>query len=334
MSYAILLVPTFRDYDKEPRSLGRGIKTWIGRLKDHFDEPDPLRWLAEVLPERERTRVLEDELRIVLAKSERDLGFAWWALLLTEPCLVRHGPGETFHVFVGEAATETVTVKFTRPNKHTLKPALVRPFYMRTKRYHHLEGKSDWRSRDAAFLARWAETVPRLRKATSRKMPPILHVALEAYENGLRQQRIDFRLTAFVRAAECVLALPKGRRGGAITFGKRAMQVGPPNTQPAKARTRLAGHWFLGRRKGLDAKFKELFDQRSTCVHGKLPFPNLYVKRKRTAAENKAAYFEFLAEALARECILEAIRDPRRYEFFKDPTRAALEAAWDAGHFP
>jgi hypothetical protein len=67
-------------------------------------------------------------------------------------------------------------------------------------------------------------------------------------------------------------------------------------------------------------------------VHGKLPFPELYDEATKDDAHHNAVRAEYLAEALAREALMAALRVPAKFHEFKD--RPTLEDAWLRGRFP
>ena len=88
-------------------------------------------------------------------------------------------------------------------------------------------------------------------------------------------------------------------------------------------------HWFAG---GVDLgdRLRALYQHRNDCVHGKLPFESLH--QSGDAGSDKAARFEFLAELVARQAVLYAIKNPAKYIEFAD--RARLEDAWDQKRLP
>jgi hypothetical protein len=117
---------------------------------------------------------------------------------------------------------------------------------------------------------------------------------------------------------KCVVALPRGG-GGANEFRDRVLRLIPD----------LPMHWFAG---GVDLgdRLRALYQHRNDCVHGKLPFESLH--QSGDAGSDKAARFEFLAELVARQAVLYAIKNPAKYIEFAD--RARLEDAWDQKRLP
>jgi hypothetical protein len=246
---------------------------------------------------------------------EDRLWLAWNAILLTQR--VRPVHGRTY-VLSGEA---TVTGELQSWGVTTLSD-LPRPTY--TKRTKHSEAfreaGNQWRNADENWLERWRKTTAVLSCAKEdAPLPLLLHVALEAFVNAMLQKRIDFRVPTFVRAAEGVLAVP--RHGGQCEFARRAIRI---------ARS-LADHYYVGGQ-DIQARFEQLYKHRNECVHGKLPFPNAYEEGTQNVGQDAAVRVEYLAEALAREAILAALRDPAKLIEFE--SRDRLEDAWAKGRFP
>ncbi len=113
------------------------------------------------------------------------------------------------------------------------------------------------------------------------------------------------------------MAVPAGK--GRKEFAKRAMKIAP----------NLANHFYVG---GTDLRDRliTLYQHRSQCVHGMVPF--LELGQRGDAGEEEAARLEFLAEALAREALRVALSRPADFPIFEE--RGLVEAAWASGQFP
>jgi hypothetical protein len=190
---------------------------------------------------------------------------------------------------------------------------LARPFYATRPSFIK---KMPWREPDPWFQ-RWLDIDGLMQRLFAKGMPTILHVALKAFGRGLGRDDLESRLPDLVRATECIVAVP--RRQGAKTFVERAMQLSPD----------LTTDWFVG---GADVEERllALYQHRSNCVHGKIPFLELHAKGDE--GDEQAARFEYLAEYIAREAVLAALRAEGKHHEFDD--RATLEDAWARGRFP
>ena len=162
------------------------------------------------------------------------------------------------------------------------------------------------------WVSRWMAIAPRLHDAGIVGSEP-LGFALLSYVEAMRSELIEFRLPTFVRAAECILAVPKN--GGKPVFVERALKVA----------SAVASHWWLGQA-GLEDSLRQLYEHRNDCVHGKVPF--LALRAAGEAGADEAARFECLAEVVAREAILFALSSPAFITASTD--RASLENAWAA----
>jgi hypothetical protein len=159
---------------------------------------------------------------------------------------------------------------------------------------------------------RWAEVCWFLRDV---QVPQVLAFALMVHRSAWTRRLLEFSIPEFVRAAEGVIALAKGE--GAKVFENRARRLVPS----------LAQDDYVGR--DLDRLLPDLYQLRSDCVHGKLPFEDL--KAQGPEGWETACQLAYLAEVLAREALLVALRRPDRTVF---ETRDALAGAWASGAFP
>jgi hypothetical protein len=80
---------------------------------------------------------------------------------------------------------------------------------------------------------------------------------------------------------------------------------------------------------GIEGLLLKLYELRSMCVHGKLPFHDMQTRGD--AGEEEAAQLSYVAEVLAREVLLFALRRPDWSVF---QSRDDLERAWASGAFP
>ncbi len=158
---------------------------------------------------------------------------------------------------------------------------------------------------------------PDLHEIVRHGLPRLLDIALGSFEQALLRQGLEFRIPEFVRAADCVLAVAKheGRTG----FAEKALRIAPDLAQSPL----LAGI-------DVGAFLVELYERRSDCVHGRIPFEDLVDQGE--VGKDRAARLEYTAEQVARVAVLAGVRHPRRVAIFAD--RTTLETAWDDGSFP
>lgn len=124
----------------------------------------------------------------------------------------------------------------------------------------------------------------------------------------MTRRELEFRIPELVRTAEGVIALPRG--SGRELFRERAQQLA----------SELQTDAFVGAELG--DLLLELYDLRSACVHGKVPFLNL--QKLGDAGVLRAGKLSFVAENLARVALLVALRAPRPDVFV---SREGLEGA-------
>jgi hypothetical protein len=153
--------------------------------------------------------------------------------------------------------------------------------------------------------------------ALAKGLPRILSVAFTAFQVALTRDSLEFAIPEFVRTVECIVGLQRGK--GRKEFAVRAMCLAPV----------LHSHWYVGG-DDLQARIEELFQHRSDCVHGKVPLDTLLSSG--TLGEDEAARFGYLAEALARECLLWVLNRPQHLQYFAD--RPTLEDAWAKNLLP
>jgi hypothetical protein len=179
---------------------------------------------------------------------------------------------------------------------------------------------------DESWFSRWVEACALLSRPG---VPLLLGYALLAHGSAWTRLLLEFSLPEFVRAAEGVLALPwngvpvpapkkkNDRIRGKELFRDRALHLVPSLRTDA----------YVGR--DVEALLIQLYKLRSDCLHGNLPFEQM--KALGDQGEERAAKLAYLAEVLAREALLVALRHPDWSVF---ATRDALEAAWASGAFP
>jgi hypothetical protein len=76
------------------------------------------------------------------------------------------------------------------------------------------------------------------------------------------------------------------------------------------------------------SELEDLYQLRSDCVHGKLPFTPLQGAEPNTHMGQR----EFVAETIAREAILHVLRSEKRIAMFAD--RSSAEKAWTERALP
>lgn len=160
-------------------------------------------------------------------------------------------------------------------------------------------------------LDQWCEAV---RLLAANPVGPLVAHGLRSLVHAFSQPSLEFRIPAFVRAAETVLALPK-KNGGATKFAERAATVLGTKPHPVLEGCAVAD------------LAKDLFELRNECVHGKLPFEKAMEGGTPAVA---AARLEALAERIAQTALWTALRS---HEAFLC-SRTELEKAWLEGRFP
>jgi hypothetical protein len=197
---------------------------------------------------------------------------------------------------------------------------LVRPFYRGRQRHLELEAAAMGRRwaehrgmRDDSWFHLWLDVDDLLSRRVPR--PAILSYALVSYSSAVTRQLLEFSTPEFVRAAEGILALPVGK--GRSLFRDRALRLVPT----------LRADSYVG--SGIEGLLVKLYELRSMCVHGKLPFHDMQARGD--AGEEEAAQLGYVAEVLARGVLLFALRRPD-WSVFR--SRDDLERAWASDAFP
>jgi len=323
--YALLLLPTIapRDEDQSVRQLAPDIITWRGTLLDIIDKAEVQHW-KEWLGEIE-WREMTHEQRFVLAfmASERaevidaeseqlraKAMVAWYATLLVAPVRPFHG---VCRAIGGQAHAVSPEARLLSIKQAGQIGTVERPLYASTSTFTKV---MPWREPDPWF-EHWCDWIRTLDQISMGTLPQILDVALFAFRMALCRNRLEFSIPEFVRTAECILGVPKN--GGARVFTERALRIAP----------QLAHHWYVGGRDPED-RIRAVYQHRSNCVHGKVPFLELDAKGE--AGKDEAAQLEYLAESLARACLQVAFRSTGKFPEFA--SREILEDAWANGRFP
>jgi hypothetical protein len=168
-------------------------------------------------------------------------------------------------------------------------------------------------SRDQSWFPLWVEVDELLSRRTPK--PPILNYALLAYWSAWTRRLLEFSIPEFVRAAEGLIALPP--RTGRVMFRDRALRLAPG----------LRADDYVG--SDVEGLLLRLYDLRSDCVHGKVPFHDMQARGDE--GQEEAARLAYVAEVLARETLMLALRRPDWAAF---SSRDELQRAWADGAFP
>lgn len=165
-----------------------------------------------------------------------------------------------------------------------------------------------------AWHAEWSASSELLNDAIAAGLPPTIGLGLVALQHAFGEEQLEFRIPEFVRAAETILALPRNK-AGAKEFANRSLLLD----------TTLAAEPFLS---SLDLRqlLEEVFQLRSDCVHGKLPFEELVANGPR--GELRVAQLEFAAEHVARKTLSLALAHSKEPIF---ASRTTLEESWRTG---
>jgi len=242
---------------------------------------------------------------------------AWRAALLVERDIPLHGQGLIFTGMCSGRANHA-DVRLQNISGLARESAVIRPFYASRQAYWEKRLKVHTGDTIAAWLATWQRFHRLLCELIrSERMPRILQVALTSQEAAMSRRELEFRIPDLVRAAECILALPRGRVGK--LFAERALRIAPE----------LSSHWYFGGPQ-VEHDLRALYDLRSECVHGKIPFEEL--QQAGEAGAERAARLECLAMELARRAIVVALEDRAAHDALRN--RSALESAWACGAFP
>jgi hypothetical protein len=198
---------------------------------------------------------------------------------------------------------------------------VVHPFYATRPQYLELQAaatlrhwETDGSHPNDSWFRRWVEIDDLLCRRLP--LPQILWYALQSYAGARSRRFLEFSTPGFVRSAEGVIAIPQGPRMKA-TFCERALRLVP----------RLRTDEYVG--VDVESLLPELYQLRSDCVHGKLPFQKM--QGQGDQGQDRAAQLTYVADVLAREALLVALRHPDGSIF---AGREELERAWASGAFP
>jgi hypothetical protein len=254
------------------------------------------------------------------AENERllqQVRVAWVAFLLSGGAAEHSG-----HAWIlsGQAAGDAPGTPLLTIRSVQEQDAILRPFYWTRDRYTDIRVAAmakRWNERqttqDDSWFQPWVEIDELLNRRPRR--PPILGYAMLAHASAWSRMMLEFAIPDFVRAAEGVVGLARSQ--GNAVFCERASRLVP----------RLRDDLYVGA--DLDALLPKPYQLRSDCVHGKVPFHEMQEGSKEDA--DQAAQLAYVAEVLAREALLLALRLPDWSVF---ESRENLEAAWASGAFP
>jgi hypothetical protein len=267
----------------------------------------------------ERPEVLDHESKLL----EQRLAVARLAYILASPSTGSHAE---FRYVGGQATSIDPDVRLCSIRQHGSFHKAERAFYRTREAFMKVW---PWREMYAeSWLGRMEEWVRILDNAYATRnddqtqkpgMPVLLDLALDSFATALQRSRLEFSIPEFVRAADCILATRQGR--GKKDFIERSLQLVPD----------LPNHWYVGgTRAELEQRIGQLYDHRSECVHGKVPF--LSLRNRGEVGADDAAKFEFLAEAIARGVLEFVLRHPLKFPDLRD--RDLLDTAWENDSFP
>ena len=284
-------------------------REWLGSLA--WDKIDRGRRLVILRSPAAAPSVLDDDNQRLLGKVSN----AWRAFLLCEPHI--NTEGESW-LLSGEAAGNDPDSQLVSVRTVSRIDAIVRPLHATRARFWEVN-REDWREQvqryggpDESWFLRWIEIDNYL---CSGPWSEVLGYALLAHGSARTRPELEFAIPELVRAAEGVIALE--RRMGAQVFKDRALRLVPS----------LRNDRYVGTQ--IEPLLLDLYQARSDCVHGKVPF--LKLRALGDEGEERAAQLAYVADVLAREALLVAFRFPDKSIF---ATREVLEAAWASNAFP
>ncbi len=322
LRYALLVLPVAGG-PSDVRNMANEKTTLVSRVTALIGKRQVARWKKWV-GTVEWKRLDEEGRRIVISRMRapkdapaevvlrKKMWSAWHALLLCGADPTTCGP--SWILTGGTARRGPLMVGSVTPVD-----AITLPFYATSQELLAIRANEigkEWATHGRlgdTWFEPWIE-IDRLLSAGS--LSDILGYALRSHSKAKCEPALDFSIPAFVRAAEGVIGLPR-HMGNGPGFKDRALLLVPSlNTDP----------YVAGDAENL---LLELYQLRNDCVHGKVPF--LKLRSQGAAGEERAAKLQFVAETVAREALLVALRFPDQSQF---ATRDALEKAWSAGTFP
>jgi hypothetical protein len=254
------------------------------------------------------------------AENERllfQMRTAWAAFLLSGGAA---NAREDAWVLSGQAAGDAPSTPLLTIGRVGSQDTIIQPFYWRRDRYAALRIAAmtrRWEERhttgDDSWFRPWIEIDEVLNRRPVR--PPILGLSMLSYSSAWTRTMLEFSTPDYVRAAEGVIALP--RNTGRKLFSERALRLVP----------RLCWDEYVAA--DIETLLVELYELRIDCVHGMIPFEKLQALGE--AGAERAGQLAYVAEVLAREALLVALRRPDWSVF---ESRETLEAAWASGTFP
>ena len=167
-----------------------------------------------------------------------------------------------------------------------------------------------------AWLSLWDDEARELATVTCPE-----HLIDEGDPNGLPEPARVKILRSYAKGYENRKALFHSfDRAGLGRFGSAALTLAPD----------LATHWYVGGPQ-LKPDLVDLYDLRSKCVHGKIPFEQMQAQG--VAGADQAGRLEYLAHELARRSIVAGMSAVERGSVSLTD-RSTLESDWAAGRFP
>lgn len=312
----------------ESRQMSGGKETFEGDLLSLFPENEHghwREWIGSVAWDniRRADRVVISRMNsatpeVLDAEDEQLRGQmrnAWAAFLLTG---ASHSDRAAW-IISGQASGVGGGAALTTIRSAQEQDRVVRPFYETRERYINIQAAalgSHWAAfgtHDQSWFPLWVQLDELLARRTP--MPPILGYSLLAYLSAWTRRLLEFSIPEFVRAAEGIIALPP--RTGRALFRDRALGLAP----------NLRTDEYVGA--DIEELLLKLYDLRSDCVHGKVPFHDMQARGGE--GEEEAAQLGYVAEVLSRETLLLALRRPD-WSVFQG--RDELQRAWTSGAFP
>ena len=317
--YALMVLPRLTT-DPDAFELAPNVSTFVGRLEEILDVERTSHWrewLGSTTWDEIRRK---QRLLIVRAASElpgvldhennRLLG----RLSRLKQCLFLAGPNALVYgyawAFSGATASMEPHSRLLDVRTEQSVEPIVRPLYA------HGERHDFWNAQETedGWLDRWREIAALVELP---RLPRLLDLALLSFERAFEPLNVEFKIPDAVRAIDAVIGLPKGT--GAKEFARRVLKLVPE----------LKNDRFVGG-DDVEDRLAELYQHRSDCVHGKIPFVDLEALGE--DGLSRVIKFDYMAEFAARKALVAALRSPVRNEVYA--TRASLESAWASETFP